>query len=108
MMALRSHFEAAAKLIAAKTRTGELTRPQANEKVQGLYANHVAQVQLGAAGLPSLEGKVTELALNCPWCSVVEEVELKVLPDDKVEPDFELAKERAAFNADAKKKAKGN
>jgi len=42
--------------------------------------------------LPSLEGKVTELATKCPWCDHVEEVEIESLPEDQEEPDFEQAK----------------
>lgn len=108
MLALRGHYTVAATNIANKVRTGELKRLEASAKIRELYENHVAQVRLGEAGLPSPGGKVQEVTATCPWCARVgEEVEVVALPDDQIEPDFELARERAALNAAANKTKKG-
>lgn len=72
-----------------------MTRKDGMEKIKGLYENHVAQVRLGEASLPSPDGKVKELVATCPWCgSNHEEVEVEVLPEGKTEPDFSLAQGR--------------
>jgi hypothetical protein len=91
MMTLRKHFEKASGTIAEQVRNGSLLRSEGTEKIKQLWINHVAQVHMGMSSLPDPEGKVTELATKCPWCSIVEEAEIGTLPEDKDHPDFELA-----------------
>ena len=92
MMALRSHFQKAAGEISTQVRNGSMTRQEGGNKVKDLWLNHVGQVRLGEASLPSPEGKVKELVANCPWCGTKnEEVEIETLPEDMTEPDFSVA-----------------
>jgi hypothetical protein len=92
MLALRSHYTAAANNIAKQIKNGSMRRPDGVAKIRSLYENHVAQVRLGAAQLPRPEGKVAEFIEKCPWCDHVDTVDVVALADDKAEPDFELAK----------------
>lgn len=91
MMALRSHYTAAADVLVRQVRDGSLSRNDATAKIRVMYENHVAQIRLGEASLPNPEGKLTELATACPWCGSPEEVEIETLPDDQAEPEFALA-----------------
>jgi hypothetical protein len=54
---------------------------------------------------PNPDGKVTELATACPWCSRPEEVEIETLPDGVTEPDYALG--RMVAEAVAKSARKG-
>jgi hypothetical protein len=93
MMALRSHFQNAAGAISTQIRNGSMSRNDGGQRVKELWLNHVAQVRLGEASLPSPDGKVKELVSACPWCNTVsDEIEIEALPDDVAEPAFSLAK----------------
>jgi hypothetical protein len=108
MMALRSHYARSAGQIANQIRNGSLGRNDGTKKIRDLWDNHLAQVQLGEASLPSPDGKVKELAATCPWCGTAgEETEVEVLPDDVVEPPFSLARTVVPIQ-DPSKTAKGN
>lgn len=91
MMALRTHYTGAAGAIAQQIKNGSMSRKDGTIKIRSLWENHVAQVRLGEAGLPDPAGKVTEIVSACPWCEIIEEVEIEKLPEDKLEPDFEQA-----------------
>lgn len=91
MMSLRASYTKAAEGIAAQIKAGSMARPDGVLKIRELWQNHVAQVRMGEASLPSPEGKVTEYITACPWCATIEEVELEQLPEDRSEPDFSLA-----------------
>jgi hypothetical protein len=92
MMTLRAHFNKSAGTIGNEVRNGSMARADAAAKIRELYENHVAQVRLGEASLPSPEGKVKEVVSECPWCGVVsDEIEVELLPDGVVEPEFSLA-----------------
>ena len=94
MMALRSHYEKAAKAIADKVRTKELLRKDASAKIRELWLNHIAQVRLGEASLPDPTGKVKEVVETCPWCGHPHEaIELETLPEGDTEPKFSLARD---------------
>lgn len=92
MFALRSHFTKAAQTIQQQIRDGSITRKAGSDRIAAIYVNHVGQVRLAEASLPSPDGEVTELATKCPWCDAEEEVQIEALPEDKDEPDFEQAK----------------
>jgi hypothetical protein len=105
MLALRSHFTKAANLVANQIRDGSVKRSDGTKKIRELWETHVAQVKLGEASLPSPEGKVKELASNCPWCGVAgEETEVEVLPEDVTEPAFSLAKKITPVSSAARGK----
>jgi hypothetical protein len=91
MLALREHYTKAAQSLKAKIASGELPKSEASAKIQELATNHVALVTSAAAMLPDPAGKVTETATACPWCGVVEDVEIEQLPEG-AEPPFALAK----------------
>jgi hypothetical protein len=99
MMALRAHYTTAANEVVRQINAGSLSRNDGTAKIRTLYENHVAQVMLGQASLPSQEGQIKELAATCPWCGKGEEVEIEQLPPDKSEPDFTQAVEVAAYIA---------
>lgn len=105
MMSLRGHFETAAKSIALKHASKELSQPEAVQKMRELSDNHLAQVNTAVTLLPSPDGKVTELATACPWCSRPEEVKIEALPDGATEPDYALG--RMVAEAVAKSARKG-
>ena len=92
MVALRSHFKKAANEIARQVENGSMSRLDGSNKIRSMYANHVAQIQLATAALPSPDGKVTEHVNTCPWCGTKhDEVQVEPLPEDVAEPDFTLA-----------------
>lgn len=91
MITYRKHFEKAAGVIARQVKDGSLHRRDGASKIRDIWTNHCAQVRLAEASLPDPAGKVTELATNCPWCGVPEEVEIETLPEDKDEPDYPQA-----------------
>lgn len=107
MAAYRAHFEKAVKVITQQIKDGSLQRRDGANKIRDLWTNHCAQVRLAEASLPDPSGKVTELATNCPWCNVPEEVEIEVLPEDKEEPDFPQAVAVKEFLAAEAAKKKG-
>lgn len=99
MMALRAHYMAASNEIVRQINAGSLSRNDGTAKIRTLHENHVAQVMVGQASLPNLEGQIAELAATCPWCGKSEEVEIEQLPPDKSEPDFTQAVAVAAYIA---------
>lgn len=93
MMALRSHFEKAARVIATQVKDGSISRKEGSDKVREMYNNHVAQIRLAEAGLPDPTGKIKEVVVACPWCKAPSpEIEIETLPDDTSEPPFSLAR----------------
>lgn len=92
MMTLREHFKKAANTVSAQIRDGSMSRKDGADKIRDIYINHVGQIRLAETMLPNPEGKVAELATNCPWCNVPEEVSIETLAEDKDEPDYEQAK----------------
>jgi len=89
----------AANDIAGKVQLGSMDKKEGAEKIRALQSNFTAQIALATARLPSPEGKIQETAPQCPWCEVVENVDIEALPADKTEPDFELAKVVKAYHA---------
>lgn len=105
MITLRSHFTGASNLVANQIRDGSVKRSDGAKKMRELWENHVAQVRLGEASLPSPDGKVKELATNCPWCGAAgEDTEVEVLSDDVTEPQFSLATKVVPVSSVAKGK----
>lgn len=108
MLTLRQHFTKAANTIQAQIRDGSISRKVGSDKIRDIYNNHVGQVVAAQTLLPSPDGQVKELATNCPWCGVEEEVGIETLPEDQDEPVFEQAKAVLAYikkNAPKKKEA---
>lgn len=108
MMALRSSYQKSSGEIARQIKDGSIARGDGTKKIRGIWENHVAQIHLAAAALPSPEGQVTELVLACPWCDKKEQVEVEALSDDADEPPFEQAKAVVAYiEAEQAKQQKG-
>lgn len=91
MLALREHYKTATGSLAMKFSNKEILQQEFTRKMGELAQNHFSQITAATALLPDPEGKVVEIAGNCPWCHLAEEVEVELLPDDVVEPSFSLA-----------------
>ena len=90
MMTLKAHFQKAAHQIATEVQNGSMKRDDGARKVKELWDNHAAQVHLGEAALPSPDGQITEFVTSCPWCGAKEQVDVEVLPDGAMEPNWLL------------------
>jgi hypothetical protein len=112
MLTLRGHFTTAVNNIVRQIKNGSLERKVGSKQVADLQQNFTGQIVLAHNSLPSPQGKVAEFVSKCPWCEVVEEVDVIPLPDGVDEPPFEQAKAVATFQAKAaaeaaKQKGKG-
>lgn len=96
MLAYREHFKTAANAVVRKIHDGSLPSADGANQIRAIQESFMGQILLANASLPNPEGKVAYFVSKCPWCDIVEDVDIVQLPDDVAEPDFELAKPVAA------------